>query len=392
MRWIGICERAFEMMCRHANLRHIAPGRPLAEMGQVQTWVAESRAEIDAARLLVLQLDLGRLGAWFDGVLGGHAPLEVLQYPGGHSNLTYQVRRGDARYVLRRPPFGSKVKSAHDMGREHTVLSALAPVYAKAPRPLALCTDDAVIGCTFYVMEERAGVILRKDVPADLTLDVATTRRLCELLVDALAELHAVDFAAAGLGTLGKPVGYVRRQVEGWTERYHGSRTDELPVVLEVAAWLAAHQPADGAPALIHNDWKFDNVIFDRDLTRVVGVLDWEMATVGDPLMDLGTSLGYWVEATDAQPMHMLRFGLTHLPGMMTRAEVLARYVATSGRPVDDAVFYYAYGLFKTAVVAQQIYYRFAKGLTTDPRFAIFIHGVRALAEQAARAIAAGRL
>lgn len=203
------------------------------------------------------ELDLGRLGAWFDGVLGGHAPLEVLQYPGGHSNLTYQVRRGDARYVLRRPPFGSKVKSAHDMGREHTVLSALAPVYAKAPRPLALCTDDAVIGCTFYVMEERAGVILRKDVPADLTLDVATTRRLCELLVDALAELHAVDFAAAGLGTLGKPVGYVRRQVEGWTERYHGSRTDELPVVLEVAAWLAAHQPADGAPALIHNDWKF---------------------------------------------------------------------------------------------------------------------------------------
>jgi aminoglycoside phosphotransferase (APT) family kinase protein len=280
------------------------------------------------------ELDLGRLGAWFDGVLGGHAPLEVLQYPGGHSNLTYQVRRGDARYVLRRPPFGSKVKSAHDMGREHTVLSALAPVYAKAPRPLALCTDDAVIGCTFYVMEERAGVILRKDVPADLTLDVATTRRLCELLVDALAELHAVDFAAAGLGTLGKPVGYVRRQVEGWTERYHGSRTDELPVVLEVAAWLAAHQPADGAPALIHNDWKFDNVIFDRDLTRVVGVLDWEMATVGDPLMDLGTSLGYWVEATDAQPMHMLRFGLTHLPGMMTRAEVLARYAQPPGKRV----------------------------------------------------------
>ena len=338
------------------------------------------------------ELDAARLGAWLDGVLGGHAPLEILQYPGGHSNLTYQLRRGDARYVLRRPPFGSKVKSAHDMGREHTVLSALAPVYAKAPRPLALCADEAVLGCTFYVMEEREGVILRKDVPGDLTLDAATNRRLCALLIDALAELHAVDFAAAGLGALGKPVGYVRRQVEGWTERYHGSRTDELPVVLEVAAWLAAHQPADGPPALIHNDWKFDNVIFDRDLTHVVGVLDWEMATVGDPLMDLGTSLGYWVEADDAQPMHMLRFGLTHLPGMMSRAEVLARYVAASGRPVADAVFYYAYGLFKTAVVAQQIYYRFAKGLTTDPRFAIFIHGVKALAEQAARAIAAGRL
>ena len=336
-------------------------------------------------------LDDGALGAWLDGVLGGHAPIEVLQYPGGHSNLTYLVRRGDAAFVLRRPPFGSKVKSAHDMGREHTVLSALAPVYPNAPRPIALCTDDAVLGCTFYLMEQKDGVILRKEVPTDVTLDAATCRRLCELLIDALAELHAVDYVGAGLGGLGKPVGYVQRQLDGWAERYRGSQTDELAAVTEVAAWLAAHAPADGAPALIHNDWKFDNVIFDRALSRVVGVLDWEMATVGDPLMDLGTSLGYWVEATDAPPMHMLRFGLTHLPGMMTRAEVVTRYVATSGRPIDDAVFYYAYGLWKTAVVAQQIYYRFAKGLTTDPRFAIFIHGVKALSEQAARAIDAGR-
>ncbi|MBP8808898.1 MAG: phosphotransferase family protein [Kofleriaceae bacterium] len=338
------------------------------------------------------ELDAGALGAWLDGVLGGHAPVEVLQFPGGHSNLTYQITRGAEAFVLRRPPFGSKVKTAHDMGREHTVLSALAPVYPKAPRPIALCTDDAVLGCTFYLMEQKDGVILRKDVPTDLALDAATNRRLCELLIDALAELHAVDFAAVGLAGLGKPAGYVGRQVAGWTERYAGSRTDELPVVDEVAAWLAAHQPADGPPALLHNDWKFDNLIFDRGLTQVVGVLDWEMATLGDPRMDLGTSLGYWVEANDAQPMHMLRFGLTHLPGMMTRAEVLARYVAVSGRAVEDAVFYYAYGLWKTAVVAQQIYYRFAKGLTTDPRFAIFIHGVKALSEQAARAIDAGRL
>ncbi len=338
------------------------------------------------------ELPIGPLTAWLDATLGGHAPLEILQFPGGHSNLTYLVRRGGDELVLRRPPFGSKVKSAHDMGREHTVLSALAPVYAQAPRPIALCRDDAVMGCTFYLMERRTGVILRKDVPAGVSLDAATARRLCELLIDALAELHAVDFRAAGLGDLGRPHGYVRRQVEGWTERYHGSRTDDLPGVLEVAAWLAAHQPADGAPALIHNDWKFDNVIFDDGLTRVVGVLDWEMATVGDPLMDLGTSVSYWVEAGDPQPMHMLRFGLTHLPGMMSRREVVARYAAAAGRPVDDAVFYYAYGLFKTAVVAQQIYYRFATGLTRDPRFAVFIHGVRALCEQAQRAIAAGTL
>lgn len=338
------------------------------------------------------ELDTAALGAWLDATLGGHAGIEVLQFPGGHSNLTYLVRRGGAEYVLRRPPFGSKVKSAHDMGREHTVLSALAPVYPLAPRPIALCRDEAVMGCTFYLMERREGVILRKEVPAGLTLDAPAARRVCELLVDALAELHAIDFRAAGLATLGKPEGYVRRQVEGWTERYHKSRTDELPVVLEVAAWLAAHQPADGAPSLIHNDWKFDNLILDPSLSRIVGVLDWEMSTVGDPLMDLGTSVGYWVQADDVQPLHMLRFGITHVPGMMTRAELVARYAAVSGRAVPDAVFYYAYGLFKTAVVAQQIYFRYATGLTRDPRFATFIHGVRALCDQARRTIDAGHL
>ena len=338
------------------------------------------------------ELDPATLGAWLDETLGGHAPVEVLQFPGGHSNLTYLVRRGGVEYVLRRPPFGSKVKSAHDMGREFTVLSALAPVYDKAPRPIAVCRDEAVLGCTFYLMERREGVILRKEVPPGVVLEPATARRVCELLVDALAELHAVDFRAAGLGALGKPEGYVRRQIEGWTERYHGSRTDELPVVLDVAAWLAAHQPADGAPALIHNDWKLDNIIFDPALERIVGVLDWEMSTIGDPLMDLGTSVGYWVEAGDVPELHMLRFGVTHLPGMLTRAEVVARYAERSGRTVDDAVFYYAYGLFKTAVVAQQIYFRYATGLTKDARFATFIHGVRALSEQAARAIAAGRV
>ena len=188
-------------------------------------------------------LDAAALGAWLDAQLGGHAPIEVLQFPGGHSNLTYLVRRAGAEYVLRRPPFGSRVRSAHDMGREHTVLSALAPVYAKAPRPIALCTDLAVLGCTFYLMERKDGVILRKEVPPGVALDHATTRRLCELLVDAQVELHAVDFAAAGLGALGKPSGYVRRQIDGWTERYRNAVTDELPVVLEVAAWLAAHQP-----------------------------------------------------------------------------------------------------------------------------------------------------
>ncbi len=337
-------------------------------------------------------LDPAVLGGWLDGVLGGHAPIEILQFPGGHSNLTYLVRRAGAEYVLRRPPFGSRVKTAHDMGREHTVLSALAPVWPKAPRPIAMCTDDAVLGAPFYLMERKPGVILRKQAPAGVTVDAAAARRVCELLVDALAELHAVDYRAAGLGELGKPAGYVRRQVEGWTERYHGSKTDDLPVVLEVAAWLAAQLPTDGAPTLIHNDWKFDNLVFDPELTRIVGVLDWEMATVGDPLMDLGTSLGYWVEAGDDPGLQMMRFGLTTEPGMLTRAEVAAHYTAATGRDTGAIVFYYAFGLFKTAVVAQQIYYRWKQGLTQDPRFGQFVHAVRVLCEQAQRTIAAGRL
>jgi aminoglycoside phosphotransferase (APT) family kinase protein len=338
------------------------------------------------------ELDLAKLAPWLDATLGAHGSIRVTQFPGGHSNLTYLVTHGDREYVLRRPPFGSKVKSAHDMGREHTVLSALAPVFAKAPRPLAFCPDDSVLGAPFYLMERRRGVILRKDAPAGHAFGPEVARRVCERLIDALAELHAVDYRAAGLGEFGKPAGYVERQVKGWTERYHGSRTDDLPVVLEVAGWLDANRPADGAPALIHNDHKFDNVIFDDALEQITGILDWEMSTIGDPMMDLGTALGYWVEPTDTQPMIMMRFGLTHLPGMMTRREVAARYAENSGRDVSNVVFYYAFGLFKTAVVAQQIYYRFAKGLTTDPRFAALLQGVRILCEQASRSIERGAI
>jgi aminoglycoside phosphotransferase (APT) family kinase protein len=278
------------------------------------------------------------------------------------------------------------------MGREHTILSALAPVLGKAPRPLAYCADPDVLGAPFYLMERRRGVILRKDVPAGVEFGSEVARRVCERLVDALAELHAVDYRAAGLGELGKPSGYIERQVKGWTERYHGSRTDELPVVLEVAAWLDAHRPLDGAPALIHNDFKFDNVIFDDALAKVTAILDWEMSTIGDPLMDLGTALAYWVESTDPQTAIMMRFGLTHLPGMLTRREVAARYAEASGRDTSGIVFHYAFGLFKTAVVGQQIYYRFAQGLTTDPRFAMLIHGVRLLCEQARHTIDRGMI
>lgn len=338
------------------------------------------------------QLDDAALGAYLVRELGGSEKVSIEQFPGGHSNLTYLIHHGEHEYVLRRPPFGSKVKRAHDMGREVAVLSKLAPVWSLAPRVLSYCPDESVLGAPFYLMERRHGIILRKEVPAGLTIDARASERLCELLVDALVALHSVDYVAAGLGDFGKPVGYIERQVRGWTERYAGSQTDDLATVTAVASWLESNRPVDGSPRLIHNDFKFDNLIFDRSLSHITGILDWEMATIGDPLMDLGTSLSYWVHIDDPPPLQLIRFGLTTIPGMWTRSQVAQRYAEVSGRAVSSLIFYYAFGLFKTAVVAQQIYYRYANGVTKDPRFASFIHGVRALTEQAKWAIDRGAI
>jgi aminoglycoside phosphotransferase (APT) family kinase protein len=331
------------------------------------------------------ELDVGKLADYLAGVFGP-GEISVSQFPGGHSNLTYLVRHGEREYVLRRPPFGSKVKSAHDMGREFNVLTKLSAVYDRAPKPFAYEPTGDVLGAPFYVMERRRGVILRRDLPAALAPDLPRVRRVCELLVDALADLHAVDYTAAGLGDFGHPTGYIERQVTGWTKRYADAQTDDMPAVTEVLAWLAAHRPAEGAPALIHNDFKFDNVMFDPDLDRITGVLDWEMATIGDPMMDLGTALGYWVQADDP-PEYRLRSGPTASTGMMTRKEFAQRYFERSGRHTDHLVFFYAFGLIKTAVVLQQIYYRWRQGITKDGRFAQMIFGVGMLSEMARAAI-----
>ena len=327
------------------------------------------------------------LSAYLAGVLGNSADLTIEQFRGGHSNLTYLLRYGDRDVVLRRPPVGSKVATAHDMGREYRVLSALAENYNKAPRPIAHCTDESVIGAPFYLMERVKGIVLRRKPPKGLDLEPQTCSRLCENLVDTLAELHSLDYKAIGLGELGRPAGYIERQVTGWTKRYEKSKTDDIPDARSVARWLDENMPTTTRAALIHNDFKFDNLVLDPESLEVVGILDWEMSTVGDPWMDLGTMLCYWVEAGDPPPMIHLAFAPTARPGMWTRAALIDRYQQRTGAAIEAPLFFYAFGLYKTAVVVQQIYYRFAKGLTTDERFATLGQAAQLLLAQAAAAI-----
>lgn len=318
------------------------------------------------------ELDLSGL----ESFLRGHFPdtagtLSVSQFPSGHSNLTYLVCLGDRQMVLRRPPFGSKVKTAHDMNREYRVLSKLHLVYPQAPKALLYCEDAAMLGSPFYLMERIQGIILRRDPPAGLETNPEKARQLSEAFVDNLARLHGMDYAAIGLADLGKPQGYLDRQVRGWIDRYRGSQTHDLPEVERISIWLNERRPREASCALIHNDYKYDNVVLDPgDITRIVGVLDWEMCTIGDPLTDLGTALAYWVDPQDPEELKQIRWGPTTLPGTMTRSELVCRYARATGRDVSDMIFYRVLALFKVAVIIQQIYYRYHQGLTTDTRFA----------------------
>jgi aminoglycoside phosphotransferase (APT) family kinase protein len=373
----------------HAKNRPADTGRSPIRMTEPSTKAfADSSAPVRKGE----ELDAARLGAYLAEQLHEpHARLEIEQFPQGFSNLTYLVRFGSEDYVLRRPPFGNTVKSAHDMGREYNVLSKLSKVYELAPKPIVYCTDEAVLGAPFYLMERRRGVILRRKLPKDLKLDPATFRGLGTAFIDNLARLHALDFRAAGLADLGKPEGYVERQVNGWIGRYEKAKTDEWPEMDSVAKWLVENRPPESGAALIHNDYKFDNVVLDsHDLTKIIGVLDWEMCTIGDPLMDLGCTLAYWIQADDTEALKYFVPGPTFLPGNLTRRELLERYAQTSDRDVRQVLFYYCYGLYKLAVIIQQIYARFARGFTQDPRFADMNQQVGSLSRSAARAIAIG--
>jgi aminoglycoside phosphotransferase (APT) family kinase protein len=276
------------------------------------------------------------------------------------------------------------------MEREYTVLKALKPVYAKVPNPVLYCADVSVMGAPFYIMERVRGIILRNQPPKEIALYPSTMENLSKKLIDNLVTIHAIDVNNPEIASIGKPEGYVQRQVEGWTKRYRNSQTDDIPEMERVATWLAANRPPEQYTSLIHNDYKYDNVVFDSDLYQILAVLDWEMATLGDPLMDLGTTLGYWIEPGDPKPLHM--FGLTTLPGNLNRQQIAERYAQKSGREINNVVFYYAFGLFKIGVIVQQIYFRYKKGFTQDQRFAQLIHVLQACAQMADKAITAGRI
>ena len=316
------------------------------------------------------ELEITRLEPFLREHLGHEGPISIEQFPSGHSNLTYLVRMGSREVVLRRPPFGSKVRSAHDMAREYRVLSKLHNAYPLAPKALVYCDDPAVLNAPFYLMDPIRGMILRRDPSEGMAFSPETARRLSEAFVDNLARLHSRDYAAIGLADLGKPRGYLERQVKGWIERYHNSKTHDLQEVEQISAWLTAKLPARHAAALIHNDYKYDNLVLDPDdATKIVGVLDWEMCTIGDPLTDLGTALAYWTDPQDPEEFQAIRSVPTTLPGTLTRAQLIERYAAITGHDVGEMTFYLAFARFKVAVIIQQIYFRYAQGLTQDARF-----------------------
>ena len=318
--------------------------------------------------------------------------MQVEQFPGGHSNLTYLLRFGETEMVLRRPPFGPVPPRAHDMARECRVLSAVHAHFPLAPRPLLLCEDTGVIGAVFYVMERRNGQVIRNDEPPAIANDVALRGRISASVVDTLADLHAIDVGAHGLDSLGKPAGFVARQIRGWTERWHGSKTSEIPEMESLAAWLEQHTPADPArPSLVHGDYKLDNVMLDATAPeKLVGVFDWEMSAVGDPLVDVGILLCYWVHVAAAGDDAIAT--VTTRPGWFGREEILARYASRSGRDLDElraAIgLYEVFAVFKLAVVIQQIYARYVRGQTDDPRFAALGERVTSLARIASELFA----
>ena len=337
------------------------------------------------------ELDKQKLTAYLkDKLIEFEGELQIKQFPGGFSNLTYLIVVKNQEYVLRKPPLGANIKSAHDMGREFKVLSLLEPVYDKIPKPILFCEDEDIIDSPFYLMERVKGIILRNRIPNGLELTSDHFRKLSVRTIENLVDLHKLELEKSNLISLGKPKGYVKRQVQGWSERYFRAETDDIRAMNFTVEWMENNTPVDFTIAFLHNDYKYDNLVLDVDSLEIKAVLDWEMATVGDPLMDLGTTLAYWVEKGEHPALQ--QFNLTWMEGNLTRQEVIEKYAELRGVNLEEVLFYYVFGCFKLAVIGQQIYARYKKGFTKDERFAGLIHVVKACGKNAENAIKFNRI
>ncbi len=339
------------------------------------------------------QLDLGRLEPWLRTNLpDATGPLTLQQFGGGHANLTYLLRFADTEYVLRRPPLGPTAPTAHDMRREHRVLARLGEAFPLAPLSYALCTDPEILGVDFHVMERRHGIVIRSELPASLEGRPELNRRVGEMIVDVLADLHQVDPDSVSLGDLGRPEGFAERQLDGWSRRWHAAKDQEVADVDRMLRWLEAAVPTPQVAALLHNDYKLDNLMVDPgDPATPVAVLDWDMTTRGDPLMDVGYLLNFWNEAGDDPRWHQVSGMPTNHEGFLTRAEVVERYARRTGLDLDGVAWYHVFGVFKLVVIVQQIYIRFLRGQTHDQRFTLYDERVRDLARKGVVLLATGR-
>ena len=319
---------------------------------------------------------------------------ELKQFPSGYSNLTYFLKNSSQEMVLRRPPYGAKsLKGGHDMLREYTVLKNLKSQFNKVPKVYHYCDDKSILGAPFYIMDRVQGYIIRPNLQQKNSPGKEVIEKISNSLVDTLVELHSVNIKQANLNDLGKINGYVKRQVEGWTKRYFHSKTDSIRDMEFVAKWLNENQPKESKEAIIHNDFKYDNLVLDKNnFSNIISVLDWEMATIGDPFMDLGTTLGYWIDSNDLPELKLFQLSATTLEGNPSREGILKMYEKKSGYTVNKPVFYYVFGLFKIAVIAQQIYFRYKKGFTKDKRFGLLNLAVMSLSVMAKQAIAKDRL
>ena len=329
------------------------------------------------------ELNLARLQEYLRGRLDGVEEGIVLeQFPGGHSNLTYLLKTAGNEYVLRRPPLGPVAPRAHDMVREYRILDAVSPHFPPAPRVYLACEDPEVIGATFFIMERRRGLVLRRAVPTAYRDLADLPRRASQAFTDCLAQLHSIDIFRHGLDSLGRPEGFLERQVRGWTGRWERSKTEDLPEMAHLRDWLIERLPRSQRATVVHNDYKLDNMMLDaEDPGRVSAVLDWEMTSVGDPLIDVGIVMCYWAQPNDPEMRREAISALTTGPGWYTREELLKHYAAATGHDLSNIAYYEVFGLFKLAVVLQQIYHRFHTGQTRDTRFREFDKRVKGLAE-----------